>query len=223
MLIVGLEETGSFLGKIPYAGPVVSLATGGLFALTYFIVSRVHQLSALHIWLDQRFFGFLEKSNEIIFQALVRVLESGDQIFARDLSSDDRYSMIRSIFSRLADNFKLFDTLMESGIFRFWIWYWVMNYGTFTFTILTIASSAAMFAGAGPGARTFFTVCWIAALVHLAVNLTLGNLLTRLTGSVSESIVLTYKPQILLMLRELPHRRRGRARRDPHQETLGPA
>jgi len=201
-LSLGPEKTGSLLESIPYP-PVLALISGIIvFSTLYFIVSRVHKLSSMHIWLDQRFFGFLDKSNEIIFQALVKVLETGDRTFPEGLGEEERYSVIRQIFSRLADDFRLFDTLMESGIFRYWIWYWVMNYGTFTFTILTIASSAVMFAGGGSGVRTFFTVCWIAALGHLAVNLTLGNLLTRLTRSVSESIILTYKPQITSMLRD---------------------
>jgi len=202
LLATGLNETGPLLQKIPYPGILLTLALFVLFGTTYLIVSRVHQLGELHIWLDQRFFGFLEKSNEIIFQAVVRVLESGEQSFPSGLGVEERDSVIKSIFTRLADNFRLFDSLMESGIFRYWIWYWVMNYGTFTFTILTILSSIAMFAGAGAGVRTFFTICWISSLAHLAVNLTLGNLLTRLTRSVSESIILTYKPQITMMLRE---------------------
>jgi hypothetical protein len=181
-----------------YASLLALVAFTGI----YTVVSRIHWLGELHIWLDQRFFGFLEKSNEIIFQAVVRVLESDEQSTAKDLGSDERYSMIHSLFSRLAENFHLFDELMESGIFRAWIWYWVLNYGTFTFSFLTIGTFIAMLTGGDPMARTLFTVCWSAALVHLAVNLILGNYLTRMTRKVSESIVLTYKPQITLMLRE---------------------
>ncbi len=204
-LSFGLRKTVTLLSGVPYPAGLLTLCFLVLFGLTYFIVSRVHRLSAMHIWLDQRFFGFLDKSNEIIFQALVRVLEAGDRSFPADLGEDEKYSVIRAIFSKLADNFRLFDTLMESGIFRYWIWYWVMNYGTFTFTILTLVGSSVMFAGGGSEVRTFFTICWISALAHLAVNLTLGNLLTRLTRSVSESIILTYKPQITAMLRESLH------------------
>jgi hypothetical protein len=202
LLAVGLVPGWTYIAEFPYgavAWPLaVLLSMGGM----YLVVSWVHWLGALHIWLDQRFFGYLDRSNEIIFQALVKVIGSGDDTFARGMEAETRYEMIRSIFSRLAENFRLFDSLMESGIFRFWIWYWVMNYGTFTFTILTIAGSISLFSGAEPGVRTFFTICWISALAHLAANLTLGNLLTRLTRSVSESIILTYKPQILQMLRD---------------------
>jgi len=59
-----------------------------------------------------------------------------------------------------------------------------------------------MFAGEEPGLRTLFTICWISSLAHLAVNLVLGNHLTRLTRSVSESLVQDYKPQISRMLKE---------------------
>jgi hypothetical protein len=181
-----------------YASVLGVVAFSGL----YVVVSRIHWLGELHIWLDRRFFGFLEKSNDIIFQAVVRVLESEDQSIAKDLGTDERYSMIHSLFSRLAENFHLFDELMKSGIFRSWIWYWVLNYGTFTFSFLTLGTFFAMLAGGDPLSRTLFSVCWSAALAHLAVNIVLGNYLTRMTRKVSESIVLTYRPQITLMLRE---------------------
>jgi hypothetical protein len=201
-LAQGVGETWESLRRIDnsalYAVLLFLTAAGGL----YYIVSKIHWLGELHIWLDRRFFGFLEKSNEIIFQAVVRVLESEDQSYARDLGSDERYSMIHAVFLRLAENFRLFDSLMESGIFRFWIWYWVMNYGTFTFSFLTLGSFIAMLTGGDPLVRTLFTVCWSAALGHLAINLILGHHLTGMTKNVSESIVLTYKPQITLMLRE---------------------
>ena len=53
-----------------YAGVFILAAFGGMYSL----VSKIHGLGELHIWLDRRFFGFLERSNEIIFQAVVRVL-----------------------------------------------------------------------------------------------------------------------------------------------------
>ncbi len=201
-LIAGIGPTLHALRRVDnfafYTVLVFLFAFGGI----YYVVSKIHWLGELHIWLDRRFFGFLEKSNEIIFQAMVRVLESDDQSHARDLRSDERYSMIHSVFSRLAENFRLFDSLMESGIFRYWIWYWVMNYGTFTFSILTAGCFAAMLTGDDPSVRTLFTVCWSSALLHLAVNLILGHHLTGMTRKVSESIVLTYKPQITMMLRD---------------------
>src|SRR5262245_31513856 len=110
--------------------------------------------------------------------------------------------MVRTLFSRLAENFHLFDELMASGIFRAWIWYWVLNYGTFTFSFLTLASFLTMLGGGHPSTRTMFTLCWVSALSHLTVNVVLGNALTRMTRKVSESIVQAYKPQIILMLRE---------------------
>ncbi|HLF13402.1 MAG TPA: hypothetical protein VI932_00750 [Bacteroidota bacterium] len=201
-LIAGIAQTWEILRRIDNSAFYAVLFSLFAFGGVYYVVSKIHWLGELHIWLDRRFFGFLEKSNEVIFQAMVHVLESDDQSYARDLRSEERYSMIHSVFSRLAENYRLFDTLMESGIFRSWIWYWVMNYGTFTFSLLTIGSFAAMLTGDDPFVRTLFTVCWIAALLHLAVNLVLGHYLTGMTRKVSESIVLTYKPQITLMLRD---------------------
>ncbi len=202
LLLHGVGRSWEELRETRYYGFYSGLFILGAFGGVYLLVSKIGWLGELHIWLDRRFFGFLARSNDIIFQAVVRVLESDDQHHARDLSPDKQYSMIQSIFSRLAENFRLFDSLMESGIFRFWIWYWVMNYGTFTFSILTVATFLSMLSGADPSLRVTFTVCWSAALAHLMINLVLGHYLTRKTREVSESIVSDYKPQIMLLLHD---------------------
>ncbi len=202
LLVLGVERSWEEIRGLPNSGYYFLPAILGGFWGMYLLVSKINWLGELHIWLDRRFFGFLERSNEIIFQAVMRVLESDDQSQARELSPERRYSMIQSIFSRLAGNFRLFDSLMESGIFRYWIWYWVMNYGTFTFSILTIGTFLGLLSGADPGLRTAFTVSWSASLAHLMINLILGHHLTRMTRRVSETIVSDYKPQIVTMMHE---------------------
>lgn len=202
LLVYGVGRSWEVIRGLQNWGFYSILAILAGFGGMYILVSKINWLGDLHIWLDRRFFGFLERSNDIIFQAVVRALESDDQSQARDLSPDRRYSMIQSIFSRLAGNFRLFDSLIESGIFRYWIWYWVMNYGTFIFSILTIATFFGLLSGADPGLRTAFIVCWGASLVHLMVNLLLGHHLTRMTRRVSETIVSDYKPQIVTMMHE---------------------
>jgi hypothetical protein len=213
----GVEAVRQFMSGSSSTVIFVSMFTVLAFAGLYFVVNRIRWLGDLHIWLDRRFFGFLEKSNEIIFQALLRVLESDDRSHVNDLRTEERNSLTHSIFSKLADNFHLFDRLMRSGIFRLWIWYWVVNYGTFTFTLLTIGSFSIMTGMAGifgifgapgsPGSdptvlKPIFTFCWIASLCHLATNIILGHILTRLTKNVAESIVVSYRPEITHMLRE---------------------
>lgn len=209
VLIVGIAGTVAGWGYlfdtiagIPDWGMYAGLVVAGGFAGIYGLVSSVHGLGELHIWLDRRMFGFLERSNEIIFQEVVRALEPGVQHQARDLAAEQRYSIVQSVFTRLAGNRPLFEALMESGIFRTWIWYWVMNYGTFTFTILTAAGFAAMLGGSGPVARTFFTICWGGALLHVGANLLLGHHLTRMTKRVSEEIVRSQRPRIVTLMRE---------------------
>lgn len=198
----GIGSVREFLVDLEWVGVYPAVALTAVFGCVYILVNRIRWLGDLHNWLDRRFFGFLEKSNDIIFQALLRVLEREDRSHVNGLGSEARYSLTQSIFARLADDFHLFDSVMRSGIFRLWIWYWVVNYGTFTFTLLTVGCFTVMLGSSTAPLRPLFTVCWIAALTHLAVNIGLGHVLTRMTKRVSESIVASYRPRISVLLRE---------------------
>ena len=103
-------------------------------------INKVHWIGELHIWLDRKFFGFLSRSNEIIFQTLLFALKPAERDRAYELDPRDRESIAETIFSKRAGNNHLFPTLLRSGIFRFWIWYWVANYGTAIFSLLTVVA-----------------------------------------------------------------------------------
>jgi hypothetical protein len=194
--------------------PFAAYATGSLrqgaflaalflacYAFLSFRITKISWVGELHIWLDRKFFGFLFRSNEIIFRTLLFTLRPEERDRAYELAPEARERIAETIFSKLAGNTHLFPTLLRSGIFQYWIWYWVTNYGTAIFSLLTVVSFPVILASAAPVTKGLFGAFWTLALVHLLVGLVLGNRLMRMTKEVSQDIVQSYAGEIAAILR----------------------
>ena len=199
---LGVERTGHLLKDGQTGIPIaVGLAVFMLpFGLLY-VIGKIGGLGNLHIWLDKSFFGFLNRSNEIIFRELLSALDPDEQQPVTNFAPGERGDLAKTIFSRLAGDNYLFQTLLRSGIFRYWIWYWIAIYGTFLFTILAGESFYCAVRLHDSYSRTFFTVNWSLALLHLTVTVSLGYYLTRITRRTVDAIVRVRRPEIIGMLR----------------------
>jgi hypothetical protein len=209
LTVAGLRD---FLDSLEHFQIVVILGLTvfvglGLFGLLYGI-SKIHWLGEIHIWLDKNFFGFLKKSNEIIFRELVYALEPEERASAVNIESHEKGTVAQSIFSRLSDDDQLFERILASGIFRYWIWYWIMIYGTFVFMLLSLLSFGAALIGSDAYGTTLFTTNWSLALVHLLMTLSLGYQLMRMTRQTVDDIVSSYRGVIAAILRATINRYR---------------
>ena len=191
-----------FIGVLSFRSMFLGCVIIGFYILLYSRISKMHRLGELNIWLDRKFFGFLKKSNETIFHTLITSLRPAERNLAYHLESQDKEVLTQSVFSKLASDNYLFQMLLRSNIFRFWIWYWIMNYGTVTFTILTIVIFPFVIVNQIPFTTTIFTVFWVLAIAHLLSCLILGYRLLRMTKSVVEDIVKSHANDIALLLRE---------------------
>jgi hypothetical protein len=191
----------SYAKSSPFSMVLLGAATLAGYVLLLRGIRRVHWIGELHIWLDRKFFGFLSRSNEIIFQTLLFALRPAERDQAYELSPHDRETMAETIFSKLASSNQLFPTLLRSGIFRLWIWYWVTNYGTAIFSLLVIVAFPLLFFGSLAFTKAAFAVFWAMALGHLFAGLWLGSRLLRMTKEVSEDIVKSYSQEIAAILR----------------------
>lgn len=201
-IIVGPQEIGLYLRDDEWM--VIGILLGGtgiLYGILYQGAAKIKWIGGVHFWLDQKFFGFLLRSNDVIFRALILSLDPGDWAIANTFSASKRVSVTQSIFSQLTGEERLFGTLMGSGIFRYWILYWVINYGTFAFSVLTLGAFLLVLRGSDPFAKTLFTVSWVVSLIHLASTIMLGNRLVRMTSAVAETIARSYGPEIAAMFR----------------------
>jgi len=201
-ILVGSEILSNILHRgrfIEIVGGVI--AFGAAFWGIYWSTSRIQWLGEIHIWLDKMLFGFLKKSNTIIFDGLIVALHQEERETAVNIGTGEQGLLAQSIFSQLAKDNQLFAALLQSGIFRYWIWYWIMIYGTFLSSILTAGSFFNIVLGSDPGGKTLFSVFWILALLHLAVTLFLGFFLLRMTKQTVDSMVLSHQNEIASILR----------------------
>ncbi len=176
-------------------------AFGALLIGLFHGVSRIQWLGELHIWLDRRLFGVLKRSNEIIFTELLAALDPDERGAVDDLEQEEKKSLAKSVFSHLASNEKLFGELLQSGIFRVWIWYWIMIYGTLFFTVLAVLAFGMLLIEPETITKPLFTVNWILALLHLSACLALGKRLMTMTGKTVSTIVNSHRDEIASMLR----------------------
>jgi hypothetical protein len=191
-----------FIGIGSFRSLLVLSIVAGVCIFLYGKISKMHKLGDVNIWLDKRFFGFLKRSNETIFHTLLYALRPAERERAFELGTAEKETLSQSVFSKLASDNFLFQLLLQSGIFRFWIWYWVMNYGTVSFTLLTIIAFPFVVFNQSPFSITMFTMIWILAIVYLFSCLALGFRLLRMTKTVAEDIVKSHAHEIAYMLRE---------------------
>ena len=195
--LLGVENVASFLQTHSIVFSVLAgvFVIGTFFVLMY-VIGKINWLGDLHIKLDQRLFGFLEKTNETIFRTLISALEPHEQERFYSFSPEKKGNITQSIFSKLSDDNHLFDRLLSTGIFRNWIWYWVSIYGTFTFTLLTLSSFVGAWIQSEFFSKPLFTITWVLALAHLFVSIFIGKFLVDKTKSAVQFIVDTHQLDI---------------------------
>ncbi|MBI1804848.1 MAG: hypothetical protein HY033_12920 [Ignavibacteriae bacterium] len=176
--------------------------TGGIFLGTFALVGKVRWVSKLNVWLDQKFFNILDRSNSILLNAIFESTSSDMQQSRLLLDSQNKRSLAQHIFRRLASEDQLFGLLLDSNIFRLWIWYWILLYGSFTFTLLTISLFTSVAFGITFSAKAIFAWLWILALVHIGLGFFLGHYLIRVTRSTATAIVHSSTNEITALMKE---------------------
>jgi len=202
LTLFGIRPIQDFWEESRTVAMTVSFGTlAGFFGIVYWGTSKIQGLGEVHVWLDETLFGFLKKSNDIIFDGLLTVLRPEEQKVAVRITPDDQGAIAQSIFSKLSSDANVFQVLVRSGIFRYWIWYWITVYGTFVFSVLTTVSFIAVIGKIDPHINAIFSALWLLAFAHLGLTLLLGYLLIRMTKQVVWSIVFSHKNEVATILR----------------------
>lgn len=178
------------------------ICVGVLYGILYFAIGKIHWLGELHVRLDKKFFGFLIKSNDVIYETLVSTLQNEDQLLFNNLTASKKTSLTKSIFHTLSEDSQLFDALLKSDIFRSWIHYWVTVYGSFTFLLLSLVSFLSAWLLADRGGKWFFGINWALAMFHLGVSSIMGRELVKKTGISVRQIVDMHKEKITRTLEQ---------------------
>jgi hypothetical protein len=189
-------EAGRYTTPLVFGSGLVLALIGAIYG-----INRVKGLNDIHGWLDERFFKLLEKSNRILFDGLIISLDPNEQFSVSNFPMERKQSLAHLVFIGLAEHDSLFKQLLISGIFRVWIWYWVMMYGTFVFTTLTIGSFVVMVLGLDSYTRVLFTTNWSLALLHFVLGILLGYRLLGKMRDISELLIQEHRNDIAVLLR----------------------
>src|SRR6267143_3184911 len=77
----GIEIAYNFMVNIQLCcSLLVTVLTLNVLYIFIRAVNRIHWMGELHVWLDKRLFGFLLKSNDIIFREFVILLEPNERL-----------------------------------------------------------------------------------------------------------------------------------------------
>lgn len=179
--------------------------SGGCFVL-YLValtnMGKIFWIRDFHMWLDRQLFDVLKRSNEAILRSLLSALGPEDRAVADSLTQGTKTTVAETIFSSLSGDSELYKKILSSSLFPAWTWYWIVIYGTITFTTLTVLSFCALLFGSDPYYPTLFTIYWIVTVLLVAATLTLGHRLVRMSTGTIENIVESHKDEIAAMIRE---------------------
>ncbi len=184
----------------PFLGAALIILSAAFFGL-YFVIARLGWLGELHVRLDKLFLGFLLRSNAVIYSTLISALPEEEAAIAQRFSSDIKEKLAQSIFSRVSGDNRLFNVLLESNLFRFWMRYWILLYGILTFTLLTVVSFVAAVIRNDFADKAFFLLNWVFAIGHIGLSFLLGKYLITMTIDNVQHIVSTHKDTIAQLVR----------------------
>ena len=182
-------------------GSIFGLCLACAIIVAIYGIGKIKKLSDIHSWLDERFFNLLEKSNRLLFDGLVIALDPHEQNAVSNFPIERKQSLAHLVFIGLSEHDSLFKQLLGSGIFRVWIWYWIMMYGTFVFTALTIGSFAIVLLGVESQTKVLFAANWGLAFIHLAMGIFLGYRLLGKMREISELLIQLHRNDIATLLR----------------------
>jgi len=181
---------------------LISLLTLNILSIFSKSLNKVSWLGEFHIWLDQKFFRFLFRSNEIILRELLLVLDTRERAIIDSLVASEKTAIARSIFANLAENHNIFANLLRKGIFRSWILYWILIYGVFVFVIMFIAALTKSLIEPSAYGHAFFIAVATIGTVHIFLTILQGMNILFTTRRLIRELIEFNHDEILSLLRE---------------------
>ncbi|MBI5021665.1 MAG: hypothetical protein HZB59_09525 [Ignavibacteriales bacterium] len=180
---------------------LILLGSINLFQIIKLISDKIQWLGEFHIWLDNKLFRFLYKSNEIILRELLILLEPKERSVLDQLTSDKRTLIAQSVFAKLSEDQSIFADLLRRGIFRSWIWYWITMYGISIFLLLTVVSAIKIIFLPTIYSKVLFISIGSFAGLQIVLGLILGYNLIRVTKKIIREITDLHGIEIITLLR----------------------
>jgi hypothetical protein len=199
---IGIENVFQFLLNAQTCQSLfLSLLSVNILYILIRVTNAIDWLGKIHIWIDNKFFKFLFKSNDIILRELIILLEPEERVLVDKLGRGTKSAIAQSIFSHLAENPSIFERLLRRNVFRSWIWYWITLYGTLAFSLLTLIAVSRIYFVPSVYTSTFFMSIGSVAFIHILMIYFMGNRLLSRTKSLMKEITDRHYTEILSLLR----------------------
>jgi hypothetical protein len=188
----------SLFVPISWRGPVIAILLAGMLAVSILLTLRqIPHVSRVNAWFDKRLFGLMETSDTILKNSILAAATGADPV-----RSSDRSALAECIVRRLSEHDQIYRTLLESGIFPLWAWYWIAMYGSIAFSALVVLAFCTIAPGLSPDLRILFPWYLAFALGHITVTLIIGRRIERLTRKAAETIASSYRADIETIIRD---------------------
>ena len=201
--LAGIQTVYHFLTNMRLCETLLStLLTLNILQIFIKLLNKVSWLGEFHIWLDQKLFRFLFRSNEIILRELILVLDTKERAIIDSLVASEQTAIARSIFANLAENHSIFANLLRRGIFRSWIVYWIMIYGVFVFIILILATLLKLIIVPSVYGQAFFIAIATTGILHILFTIMQGIKILFTTKQIIRELIEFNHDEILELLRQ---------------------
>lgn len=181
---------------------IINLAILSVIAAGGYLVQNMIMPAGMHIWIDEKLFGSLNRSNTVIFEALLLALSPAEIGEARKIPPKLKVKMTENIFAKLANDPQVFVGMVQSNLFRFWNIYWMLIYASVMFVLTSITSFAGLLLSDGTFVMGLFFLNTIAAAGCIAATIYLGSLLMRRSREIVGMIVDDRRDVIADMIRD---------------------
>jgi ABC-type multidrug transport system fused ATPase/permease subunit len=203
ILMISPELIGEFIRDTDYLPLLaINVIILGIIAAGGYMVQHAVIPGGIHIAIDQKLFGSLDRSNQIIFDSLLKALAPSEEAEARTIPPKLKVRMTENIFSELANDPYLFTGMVRSNLFRFWNWYWILIYACMIFIVTSVASFVALLMSDSSFVLAMFFFNTILAAGSVAGTIYLGSLLQRRSRETVNSLVGDRREKIADMIRD---------------------
>ena len=202
IMVFGPAMIESYVRETDY--PVLFVVCVSILALIAgggYLVQRAVIPEGMHIWIDEKLFGSLDKSNSVIFAELIRALTPAEQEGASQLHHDQKMVLTEAVFSELANDPYLFVGLVRSRLFVFWNGYWILIYSSVIFPMTTLATFIGLFARNHPFVTEMFIFNGGLSLLCITAAMALGAFLQRKSRSTVDLLLIDRRDYIAQLIR----------------------
>jgi hypothetical protein len=186
----------SLFVPVSWRGLVLAFLVACILVICILLTLRqIADISRVNSWFDKRLFGLMDTSDTIMKNTILDAAAT-----THPISAEERSILAETIVNRLSEHDQIYRTMFQSGMFSLWAWYWIVMYGSITFSGLVVLAFCAIAPGLAPDLRLLFSWYLALALGHIALTVFIGRRLQEMTRTTAQTIASSYRADIEMII-----------------------